>query len=306
VTVGIVSAVGRPYAASVGVNGGSRFEEMIQTDAAINKGNSGGPLLNVRGEVIGINTMIYSDTSGGNIGIGFAVPINKVHALLPQLETGKVVRGRIGVTLAGHRITKEDAEDLALPAVGGAIIGSVDEGPARAAGMKIGDVVVDFNGKPVTDNDSLIAMVTGTTPGTTVPVKVVRAKKPLTLNVKVEELDLAQEQGQEAVTTATKQTQDRNTPKETGFGMTIQEITPGAGRNLQGKGGAVISSVDPLGQAAQQGLAPGDVIKAVNDQEVTSLDQVSKALDAVQPGRIARLVVSSRGQARLILVRRGR
>jgi serine protease Do len=303
VTVGIVSAVGRPYAASVGVTG-ARYEEMIQTDAAINKGNSGGPLLNVRGEVIGINTMIYSDNSqGGNIGIGFAVPINKVHALLPQLEAGKVVRGRIAVSLFSHRITREDMEDLALPAVGGATIASVDDGPAKAAGMKVGDVVVEFNGKPVQDNDSLIAMVTSTTPGTTVPVKVVRAKKTLTLNVKVEELDLAQEQGQETIAAA-RQNEDRNTPKDTGFGMTIQEITPSAARTLQGKGGAVVSSVDPLGQAAQAGLNPGDVILSVNDEEVKTLDQVSKALDAVATGRTARLIVSSRGQERLVLVRK--
>jgi serine protease Do len=304
VTVGIVSAVGRPYAASVGVTG-SRFEEMIQTDAAINKGNSGGPLLNVRGEVVGINTMIYSDTSGGNIGIGFAVPINKVHSLLPQLEAGRVVRGRIAVTLASHRITKEDMEDRALPSVGGAIIASVDDGPAKVAGMKMNDVVVEFNGKPVTDNDSLISMVTGTTPGTTVPVKVVRAKKPMTLHVKVEELDLAQEQGQEAIAEA-RQNQARNTPKDTGFGMTIQEITPAVARGLSltGKGGAMVSSVDPLGQAAQAGLSAGDVVLSVNDHEVKTLDQVSKALDAVPSGRVASLVVSSRGQERLVLVRK--
>jgi len=303
VTVGIVSAVGRPYAASVGVTG-SRYEEMIQTDAAINKGNSGGPLLNIRGEVVGINTMIYSDNSqGGNIGIGFAVPINRVHDLLPQLESGKVVRGRIAVSLATHRITKEDMEDLGLPAVGGATIASIDDGPAKAAGMKIGDVVVEYNGRPVEDNDSLISMVTGTAPGTTVPVKVVRAKKTLTLKVTVEELDLAQEQGQETVVAA-RQNEDRSVPTDTGFGMTIQELAPATARSLQGRGGAVVASVDPLGQAAQAGLSPGDVILSVNDQDVKTLDQVSKALDVVPTGRIARLVVSNRGQERLVLVRK--
>jgi len=305
VTVGIVSAVGRPYPASVSAHG-SRFEEMIQTDAAINKGNSGGPLLNIRGEVIGINTMIYSDNSeGGNIGIGFAVPINKVHDLLPQLMTGRVVRGRIGVTLDGTAITKEDAQDLGLPSTAGAIVGSVDDGPAKDAGMKVGDVVVEYNGKPVSDNDSLIAMVTATTPGTTVPVKVIRAKKPLTLNVKVEELDLAAEQGQETAAPA-RQTPDQSLPQDTGFGMYIQEITPSMARglNLNGKGGAIVSSVDPLGQAARAGLAAGDVILSINDQDVSSLQQVTKALDGIPAGRTARIVVSRRGDTQLVIVRK--
>jgi len=308
VSVGIVSAVGRPHRASTSANGQSaRFEEMIQTDAAINHGNSGGPLLNIRGEVIGMNTMIYSnDSAGGNIGIGFAVPINRVVGLLPQLRAGKITRGRIGVALAGQRITKEDAEDRSLPSVGGAIVSDVDEGPAKTAGMKRDDVVIEFNGKPVQDNESLIAMVTSTTPGTTVPVRVVRDRKMLTFNVKVDELDLAQEQGVEMRSSAARSGRADGATKDAAFGMRLREITPADARrmNLSGKPGAVVESIDPLGQAAQSGLLVGDVILSINGQPTTDLDAVDKALEAVQPRHTARLLVTGRGGERLVLVRK--
>ena len=145
VTVGVVSAVGRRHA----VSSSAAVEQMIQTDAAINRGNSGGPLLNLRGEVIGINTMIVSDQGGGNVGVGFAVPINTVRDLLPQLREGKVVRGRIGVQVDRRPITAQDAEDLGLPSTSGAEVTQLTDGPAKAAGVRVGDVIVEYNGRPV-------------------------------------------------------------------------------------------------------------------------------------------------------------
>ena len=146
---------------------------MIQTDAAINRGNSGGPLLNLRGEVIGVNTMIVSDDTGGNLGVGFAVPINTVSEILPQLRNGKISRGRIGVTVSRIPMTQSYAESLGLQSPSGAEVSSVDpKGPAAAAGLRVGDVIVEFSGKPVRDNSELVSMVTRTAPGTTVPVRV--------------------------------------------------------------------------------------------------------------------------------------
>jgi serine protease Do len=295
VTVGVVSAVGRSQRTVA-----SRSEDFIQTDAAINPGNSGGPLLNLRGEVIGINTMIlstggnpFSRESAGNIGVGFAVPINTVRDLLPQLRTGKVTRGRIGVAL-GDRITEEYARELGLSRTEGAEIRTVERGaPAELAGMKAGDVIVEFNGKPVRDNSELIAVVAGTSPGTTVPVRVIRDKKPVMLNVKVAELDVAQEsslaQGRprpEAAPTPE--------PTDTDFGMSVQEISPRELRQAQvpsGAGGAFVAEVTPFGAAQRAGLVPGDVILSIRGQAMHSLDQVTKALDDVPSGQTVRVIV---------------
>jgi serine protease Do len=151
VTVGVVSAVGR---VSPELNPSTgRDLEYIQTDAAINRGNSGGPLLNIRGEVIGMNTAIMSDNSGGNIGIGFAVPVNTIRDVLPQLKSGKVVRGRIGVTVLKTPMTMDEAKDFGLSAPTGAAIDNVeDSGPAKLGGIRAGDVIVEFNGKTVKDS----------------------------------------------------------------------------------------------------------------------------------------------------------
>jgi len=304
VTVGVVSAVSRTAPELQPAAG--RDLEMIQTDAAINRGNSGGPLLNVRGEVVGINTAIFSDQGGGNLGIGFAVPINTVRDILPQLEKGKVVRGRIGVSLIPSSPTRDDIAELGLPSTGGAIIRDVPEGPAKTAGVRVGDVIVEFNGKAVTDNNQLVGMVTRTTPGTTVPMKVVRDKKTISLNVKVDELDLDAEQ---ATTLARRENprEPNEQPKDTGFGMTIETLTPDLARQLrvpQGRTGVVVSDVEPGSPAAQQGLRPGDVIVSVNGQPATSVDTVGAVLDRVLNGRNARVVVLRSGQEALVLLRK--
>ncbi len=299
VTVGVVSAVGRLQQTAIA----NRQEEMIQTDAAINRGNSGGPLLNLRGEVVGINTMIVSDENGGNLGIGFAIPINSVSEILPQLRKGKVLRGLIGVSLSAIPITREDAQDLGLPGSSGSTVSAVTaNGPAAEAGLKIGDVIVEFNGKPVKDNSSLVGMVTRTSPGTTVPVKIVRTKRTMTLNVKVDEFDVQQEQAAQA------QLQPNNPePTATGLDMTIDRVTPQIARQLElpaGQTGVVVTEVEPGGAAAQNGVRPGDVILGINDQATTTVEQVNAALARIASGRLARLRVWRGGQEVLVQVRK--
>jgi serine protease Do len=299
VTVGVVSAVGRLQQTAVA----QRFEEMIQTDAAINRGNSGGPLLNLRGEVIGVNTMIVSDDTGGNLGVGFAVPINTVTEILPQLRNGKISRGRIGVTVSRIPMTQSYAEGLGLTGPGGAEISSVDpRGPAAAAGVRVGDVVVEFNGKPVRDNSELVSLVTRTAPGTTVPVKLLRDRKPVTIDIRIDELNLDAERGQVA---ARNQRPDRGAPTQTGFGMTIDELTARDASDLnvpRGLGGAVIVDISPTGSAARAGLQRGDVILKVGTTDVRNLSQTSSALDAVQAGEMTRMVIWRRGGEQLVQV----
>jgi serine protease Do len=300
VTVGVVSAVGRQQQTALD----GRSGEMIQTDAAINQGNSGGPLLNLRGEVVGINTMIASDGSGGFLGIGFAVPINTVAEILPQLHKGKVVRGLIGLGMSNLPITRADAKDLGLPGTSGATVSQVTEGgPGDKAGIRTGDVIVEYNGKPVKDYTQLVGMVMRTAPGTTVPVKVVRAKKPLTLNVTIEEFDAERQ--------LAEQNESRpvsgSTPTDTGLDMSITAITPDLARQLElpsGRGGAVVRDVDPTGVAARAGLRPADVILAVNDTATTSVRQVETALQNVPSGRLVRLLVWREGREALVQIRK--
>jgi serine protease Do len=273
-----------------------RFSDMLQTDAAINPGNSGGPLLNIRGEVIGMNTAIISNgRQEGNIGIGFAVPINAVRDLLPQLHTGKVIRGRIGVQISGLKPGEE--QDYGLKSRNGAVVGSVEPGGAAdKGGVKPGDLVTEYNGRAVTTTNELVKMVTATKPGTTVPLKVLRIERgsgrERTLNVTVEELDLEAEQGRQA----------RNSqrggapPQDTGadsFGVTLQNLTPQRARQLQvpaGTSGAVVTDIDPGGPAAGI-LRPGDVILSVNGQTVTNASEAARELQQVAAGRYARLLL---------------
>ena len=307
VTVGVVSAVGRHNQVAAG-----RFEDFIQTDAAINPGNSGGPLLNLRGEVIGVNSMILTNgprgfdgqPQGGNIGVGFAIPINTVRDLLPQLEKGKVTRGRIGVRIG--QVSAADRADLGVPDSGGAMVQMVDEGPARDAGMRVQDVIVEFNGKPVKNSNDLVSLVSRTTPGTTVPVRIIRDKKTMTINVKVAELNLDEEQP----TQVARQEDNSGEPKDTGFGMSVQALTARDARALQipeGRGGAVVTDVTAFGPASGQ-LLPRDVILSVQGVAVRSVDEVQRALDAVPAGRNARLVVwrveNRQGNEVLVIIRK--
>src|SRR3954469_17605660 len=288
VTVGVISATSRAFPVSNG-----RTNDMLQTDAAINPGNSGGPLLNLRGEVIGMNTAIITNArSEGNIGIGFAVPINTVRDLLPQLHTGKISRGRIGVQVLA--VPREGFEDFGLTKRMGAIVAEVTPGGAAVkAGMEPGDVIVQYNGRPVTNNDELVKMVVATKPGTNVQVKVLWNKQEKTLNLVVDELDLDAEQNQGR---RAPQQNDQREPERQGtgsFGLTLEPVTPQMARRLRlpsGRTGAVVTEVDPDGASAGP-LRQGDVILSVNGKPVANAVEAARELQKVQAGRLAQLRV---------------
>ena len=275
---------------------------MIQTDAAINRGNSGGPLLNIRGEVVGMNTQIVSDQGGGNLGIGFAVPINNIRDILPQLQKGKVVRGRIGVSVSRIPMTKGDAEDLGLSSVTGAIVSDVVEGPAKAAGIRVDDVIVEFNGKPVKNSDELVAMVVRTAPGTTVPVKVIRGKK--TDDAQCHRRRTRRAGGTAAGAGRAAGQRRRRRPGSACRSKASRRTWRAGWLCPPARAVRWSANVDPTGTAAQAGLRPGDVITQVNGQPVTSVDEVSDALDAVATGRTARIVVFRSGREVLVQVRK--
>jgi serine protease Do len=287
ISVGVISATKRPFQVTDG-----RSNEMLQTDAAINPGNSGGPLLNIRGEVIGINTAIISNgRTEGNIGIGFAVPINTVRDLLPQLREGKVIRGRIGVTVSP--VPREDYEEFGLKSRTGAVVGSVlPGGAAQKGGIEPGDVITEYNGRPVPNRDELVKMVIATKPGTSVPVKVLRNKQERTLHVTVDQLDLDAEQQTQRSTR-----NDSNPAPETqqggGFGLTLGNVTPQIARRQQlpsGQAGALVTEVDPDGPSAGL-LRAGDIIQSVNRKPVTNATDAARELQAVASGRIAQILV---------------
>jgi serine protease Do len=301
VTVGVISAMGRPF---VTVMPG-REQDMLQTDAAINPGNSGGPLLNIRGEVVGMNTAIYTDPQRqANIGIGFATPINTLKALVPQLRTGKVARGVIGVQVA-RNFTKGMAEALGVQQGRGALISTVaPDGPADRAGLARGDVIVEFNGRPVNGDTELVSMVVGTKPGTTVPVTVIRDKQRKTVNVTVDELDLEAEAGR---LTSADRGPEESGRTATGLGLTIEPITPDIARDAElprSRGGAIIVNVERNSAAFNAGLARGDIILQVNGQDVNNVSQVTKALQSADAGKPVFLVIWRNGQEQFVPVTR--
>ena len=293
VTVGVISALNRPFGGVA-----QREQNMLQTDAAINPGNSGGPLLNVRGEVVGMNTAIYTNQQAANIGIGFATPINTIRDLLPQLRTGKISRGVIGVQVSRDPLTKETAKALGLPNTTGAVISSVKpEGPAGKAGLLRGDVIVEYNGRPVVDSDALVALVVATKPGTTVPVTIYRDNQRKSLSITPEELDLeAEASGRRAQGAPGDQPEP---PTATDFGMQLEAITPEIARGAEvprGRGGAIVADVDRGSAAARAGVQPNDIILEVNRQPMTALTQVTRALQNATAGAPVFLVVWRDGQ----------
>lgn len=281
VTVGVISALSRPLPAARG-----RWNEMLQTDAAINPGNSGGPLLNIRGEVVGMNTAIVSDRRS-NAGVGFAVPINTVRELLPELRGGKVTRGVIGIGI--NNIPRDEYEVLGLSEAGGVLVSQVQaDGPADEADMEPGDIIVAFDGQPVDDTRELQNHVVATRPGTTVPVDIVRDGEPLTLDVTIGELDLEAENRTAAV--AAEETSE-------GFGVTLQDLTPEMTRRLRvpaDTAGAVVVDVRRGSTSEASDLRPGDVILSVNRVDVGSASEATAELDAIESGRTAFLLVQRR------------
>lgn len=280
VTSGIVSAKGRHI-------GQGPYDNFIQTDASINPGNSGGPLLNLRGEVVGINTAIFSRT-GGNIGIGFAIPINLVKELLPQLRgKGKVVRGYLGVLI--QKVTPEIAESLGMEKNHGALVANVSkDGPAEKAGVNVGDVILEFDGKEVKDSGDLPIIVARTSVDKKVRMKVLRDKKEVFLNVAVGEL-----KDEEVVATA---------PEKGELGLTVQRLTPQMAESLgmERTEGVVVTAVEPASVADESGIRRGDVIVEVDRKPVRSIDDYKKAVAAARKGR-GMLFLVKRGDSTLFL-----
>jgi serine protease Do len=211
---------------------------------------------------------------------------------LPQLRQGKVIRGRIGVSVTA--VPREGYEDFGLKSRMGAIVASVSQGgAAQKAGMEPGDVVVQFNGRPVPNRDELVAMVVATKPGTSVPIKVMRNHQEKTLNVTVEELDLDAEQNNGRPRSTQNNPDQPEEHGASGFGLTLENVTPAMARRLSipsGQRGAVITDVDPDGPAAGA-LRPGDVILSVNRKTVASAQEAAEELKKVQSGHLAQMIV---------------
>ncbi len=275
VTAGIVSAKYRQI-------GASSYDNFIQTDASINPGNSGGPLLNTLGEVVGINSAIFTQT-GGSVGIGFAIPINMAKDLLPQLKKGKVVRGWLGVLI--QKITPELKDKLDLKDEKGALVADVvSGGPAEKAGLKRGDVIVSFDGKEIDEMSELPYIVASTPVGKRVVVEVIRQGKKNTFQLEVGEL---KEEGEPpAVAEA-----------EPNLGLTLKEITPELARNfrLSETTGLVVVQVEANSPAAEAGVAPGDIILEVDQASVRTLGEFNKKISSYGAGDTVLLLINRRG-----------
>ena len=301
VSVGIISAVERPFPVSEG-----RSQQVLQTDAAINPGNSGGPLLNMRGEVVGINSAIISDSrQAGNVGIGFAIPINVVRELLPQLRVGKITRGRIGVGIGA--IPTDALDEFGLKDRNGAVVLNVAPGSAAAkAGLEPGDVITAFNGKPIRNRDELVAMVTATKPGTTVPVALIRDRQARTVSITVDELNLDAEATLRADNNQNRGGRDAVPPEPSaGFGMTLGNVTPQVAQQLRldrNTEGAVVMEVEPGSTAARAGLSTGDVIIRIGRETIDNAAEAGEELGRVPSGGTALLRVVRNGQETFVTV----
>ncbi len=270
VTAGIVSAKGR----SLGLGA---YDDFIQTDASLNPGNSGGPLFNLRGEVVGVNTAIVAQGQG----IGFAIPMNMAHFVIEQLKDGgKVVRGWLGVYV--QKLTPELASSLGLDEDEGALVSDVTAGsPADKAGIKRGDVIVEFDGKKIDDISDLTTLAAVTSPGTEVDVKLIQDGKRKDLKVKLDEFP-----DDEAQAGATEDTEDS-------LGLIVRPLDPQLAQrfNLDTDKGVIIADVRRGSPALDAGLRPGDVIVELDKKEIKTLQDYKAALAAVKPGDTALFLV---------------
>lgn len=264
VTAGIVSAKGR-------VIGAGPYDNFIQTDAAINPGNSGGPLFNLKGEVVGINTAIIA----GGQGVGFATPINMAKDVLLQLkEKGKVTRGWIGVSI--QEVTPDLAKSFGLKDKQGALVSSVNKDePADKAGIKPGDIIVEFDGKEINEVSDLPRTVASITPGKTAKIKVIRDGKEKILTITIskmkEEEESAAVEGKE------------ETAPEKKLGFSVQSITPEIAKRMDLKDaeGVIVSQVKPDSPAGLAGIKSGDIIKEVNRREIKNIKEYKEAMKAI-------------------------
>lgn len=293
VTSGIISAKGR----ATGLSDGS-FEDFLQTDAAINRGNSGGALVNTNGELVGINSQILSPT-GGNIGIGFAIPSNMARAVMDQLiKTGKVRRGQLGIVV--QQVTSEIAASLGMNTARGMIVSTVQPASAAAqAGIQQGDIIVALNGEAVNEPNVLRNKIASMQPGTEVTLTILRNNNERQVRAKLGEFV-----GKVADDTE-RGGPDSNGKNSGRLGLSVQPLTPEIASRLGLKNvtqGLVVNGVDPAGPAADAGIREGDVIVGANRQPVRTVDELNGLLDSAG-GRPLLLLVNRGGQNAYITVR---
>ncbi len=293
VTAGIVSAKGRDT---------GDYLPFIQTDVAVNPGNSGGPLINLRGEVIGINSQIYS-RSGGYMGISFAIPIDEAMRVSEQLKaSGKVTRGRIAVAIGD--VTKEVADSLGLGRARGALVGSVEPGgPAEKAGIEAGDIILKFNGRDIEKASDLPRMVGDTKPGTRVPLQVWRKGQTRDVSVTVTELepDNARAVARRGDKRGGSADEAAPAAKPNALGLIVTDIAETKLKELKVKSGVEVEAAD--GPAARAGIRPGDIILRLGDADVTNARQFNDMVKALDKNKMAAVFVR-RGDATQVLTLR--
>jgi serine protease Do len=280
-TAGIVSAVGRALPQE-------NYVPFIQTDVAINPGNSGGPLFNLAGEVVGVNSQIYS-RSGGSMGLSFSIPIDVAIGISNQLKTsGRITRGWLGVAI--QELTKELAESFGMKGTSGALIAGVEKGgPAEKGGLEAGDVIVQFDGKVVETSNDLPRIVGMTDPGKSVNVDVLRKGGKKTLRIKVGEMPSEEIEISQNNTPSTEASTNK-------IGLTLAALTPEQKKKLNGKNGLLVTG--STGAAAEAGIRRGDVILGLNNSETQSVDQFNKQINAVRAGKTVAVLVQ-RGDSTL-------
>jgi serine protease Do len=295
VTAGIISAVGRanPYA-------DQRYVPFIQTDVAINQGNSGGPLLNTGGEVVGINSQIFSN-SGGYMGVSFAIPIDVAMNAAEQLRaTGKVSRGQLGVVV--QQLNSDNARGFGVPDSNGALVSQVLPGsPADKAGIEPGDVIRSVNGRPIVQSSDLPPMIGAMAPGTKAKVTVFRDGKNIERTVVVNELDTGLTAGNEDAHPAPGGMPQRPSAGNT-LGMVAQDLSPGDRQRLGLTGDEGVLIRNPGDAAAEVGLRPGDVVLAVGRNAVGSASALDRELAGVKPGQTVMLLVRRQGNTQYVAV----
>ncbi len=285
VTAGIVSAKGRDT---------GEYLPFIQTDVAVNPGNSGGPLIDMEGKVVGINSQIYSRT-GGFMGISFAIPIDAAMSIAEQLKTsGRVVRGRIGVGIA--EVTKEVAEPLGLPNAEGSLVRSVEPGgPADKAGVEVGDIIVGFNGRKIERSSDLPRIVGGTKPGTTVDIRVWRRGKYHDLTVTVGEMESDRQ------ASAPDRRAPEAGPASNPLGLGVTDLTAEQRAKLHIDGGVLVQSVS--GPAESVGIRPGDIVLGLDNQEVSSAAQFEQLVAQIDRNRTHVLLIRRGDSAQFVPIR---